>query len=118
MSDDVISEFGDDGSLDELDELIGHLASRTDKILFDKEFSSIELSGARANIALLRTIIREHGGNHLITKAKVSEWQSRMLEVFTNPEMWGFAGSDPEENARWAAGCKETASELIKLLEE
>ena len=118
MSDDVIWEFGDDGSLDERDDLIEHLANRTDKILFDKEFSSIELSRTRANIALLRTIIREHGGNHLISKAKVSKWRSRMLEVFTNPDMWDFAGSDSEENARWAAGCKETTSELIDLLDE
>jgi hypothetical protein len=118
MSDDVLDEFGDDGALDERDTIIDQLKSRTNAILNHEHFDAIDLSGARANVAMLRTIIKEHGGNHLIKKAEVEAWLRRMLEVFSNPAMWGFAGSDPEQNAKWKAGCEATASQLSDLLEE
>jgi hypothetical protein len=42
------------------------LKCRTNAILSHEHFDAIDLSGARANVAMLRTIIREHGGNHFL----------------------------------------------------
>ena len=113
-----IEEFNEDGASDELASLIGWLTKRIDQMLAEPGFCSVDVSGVRANIAMLATIIRNHGYGHVTKRAKVEEWARHIDECFTNEEKWGFTPWPPEVKNTWRAGCRGTIQKLLDVLED
>jgi hypothetical protein len=84
-----IGEFEEDGALDELYALIDWLVQRIEHSLSFPGFYGVDVSAVRANIAMLATVIGQHGGAHLIKKSRVQEWSRRIDEPFAVGSM-GF----------------------------
>lgn len=113
-----IGEFEEDGALDERDALIAWLVQRIESSLGFTGFCGVDISGVRANIAMLATVIEQCGGAHLIRKSKVREWGRRIDEPFTIESMWGFTPWPEEVMAEWRTGCQQTVQKLIAVLED
>jgi hypothetical protein len=77
-----IGEFEEDGASDELSALIRWLVQRLDDAAMAKGFCGVDVSGARANMALLATIISNHKGSAGVPRWKVKEWAQRIDETF------------------------------------
>jgi hypothetical protein len=112
-----IGEFEEDGALDELESLIACLVQRIEKSLSFEGFCGVDISGVRANMAMLATLIGQHGGAHLIQKSKVQEWGRRIDEPFTLESMWGFTPWPEEVKSEWRVGCEQTVQKLLGVLE-
>jgi hypothetical protein len=113
-----IGEFDEDGGLDERDSFIHLLAKRIEQLLGQPGFSGVDVSGVRANVAILATIIGSHGGGHLIKMRTVEHWAERIDEVFTNERLWGFTPWPEEVKQEWRAGCRRTVERLLSVLED
>jgi hypothetical protein len=113
-----IGEFEEDGALDERDELIAWLKRRIDSSLLSQEFSGVDVSGVRANLVILTTIIRNHGGGHLISFQKAVEWGRRLDEPFMHDERWAFEPWPEDVKSAWRLGCQQTVQALMSFLEE
>jgi hypothetical protein len=118
MIDYEIGEFDDDGACDERGELIAWLVQRIETSTGLKGFCGVDISGVRADIAMLTTIIGAHGGGHLINRADVERWARRIDEPFTNERMWGFNPWPDPVKSEWRTGCRQTVRKLLDLLEE
>jgi hypothetical protein len=113
-----IGEFEEDGALDERDTLIQGLVERIEKSITFAYFCGVDISGVRANIAMLATIIGHHGGGHLIELATVAEWARKIDEPFTDESKWGFTPWRDEVKSEWRAGCKQTVQNLLEVLDD
>ena len=111
-----IGEMEEDGALDERYELVTWLVQRIEKSLGSIAFSGVEISGVRANIAMLTTVVSQHGGEHLIRKSKVWEWSQRLDKPFTIESMWGFTPWPEQVKAEWRLGCQGTVEKLLAAL--
>lgn len=111
-------EFEEDGALDERTELISWLVHRIESALNHPQFCGVDLFCVRANIAMLATVIGNHGGEYLIRRAKVKDWKTRMDQVFTNESMRGFTGWPEHVWLEWQNGCHATVQKLFCVVEE
>ena len=112
-----IGEFSDDGALDERDALVAWLVQRVESSVASEGFCGVDVSGVRANIAMIATVIRTHGGGHLIERANVEQWAQRIDEPFINQSMWGFNPWPDQKKNEWRAGCQQTIRNLLDVLE-
>lgn len=113
-----IGEMEEDGALDELYALIAWLEQRIDNMLASPGFCGVDISGVRANIALLATIIAQHGAAHLISRSKVMKWALKLDMPFANESVWGFTPWPEEVKAEWRQGCQHTVEKLLAVLED
>lgn len=113
-----IGEFDEDGALDELDSFIASLVKRAEEILYHPQFCSVDVSGARAIVAMLATIIAKHGGGNLIKRKQVRKWAEKIDETFTNEKLWAFTSWPEEIKSMWRDGCKQTTERLLDVLED
>jgi hypothetical protein len=60
----------------------------------------------------------QHGGAHLIKRAKVQEWGRRIDEPFTTESMWGFKPWPEQTKKEWRVGCRQTIQKLLDVLED
>ena len=111
-------EFDEDGALDERDELIAWLVQRIESVIGLGGFCGVDVFGARADIALLATVIGAHGGGHIIKRAKVTGWAHRIDAPFKTESMRGFTGWPEEAWAEWRSGCQQTVQNLLNVLED
>jgi hypothetical protein len=113
-----IGEFEEDGALDERDQLIDWLVQRIQRSISLPGFCGVDVSGVRADVAMLATIINRHGGGHLLQRAKVNERVRRIDEPFTNDRMWGFTPWPEHIKGEWRTGCRGTVQKLLDVLED
>ena len=113
-----IGEFEEDGAFDELCALIDWLVQRLDSATQAKGFCGVDVSGARANIALLATIISNHKGSGGVPRAKVEAWAQRIDETFTEESKWGFTPWPEDIKQEWRDGCRQTTTRLLTLIDD
>lgn len=70
-----------DGPLDARDRIIGHIETIIDETLREAEEDACWLNELIAYLRCLAGVIRDTGGEHLISE-RVSEWRQRTFAVF------------------------------------
>ncbi|WP_395745231.1 hypothetical protein [Prosthecobacter sp.] len=112
-----IGEMEEDGALDERYALVAWLEQRIESSLNSAGFCGVDISGVRANIAMLATVIAQHGGAYQISKSNVLKWAQRLDMPFVNESMWGFTPWPEQVKVEWRDGCKHTVEKLLAVLE-